>query len=306
MSEISIYLVDAFTDVPLTGNAASVVLDAEDLEDWTCTRISAELGVSESAFILPAESEGADFKVKFFTPTQEIDLCGHATIAAFWTLAEEGRITLEDGTNRLVQETRVGNLPVWIDAEDGAPTKVTLGHKIPRFETPEVSLDKLAALFGIGRTQINEDFPVEIVSTGLRSLHVPACSLSGFSEMKIHKRGLLELSQSLDVSTIQVFTQEAKHPDAQFHCRVFAPAVGIEEDPVTGTAAGALGAYVVRHGIVPEGKDGLTRLVVEQGEEIGRPGLVHVEVERDDEEFVGVRSGGRAVISLRGRMKIAP
>jgi len=306
MSEIEILFVDAFTDRPLAGNLAGVVPDAAGLGDETCRRIAAEVGASETAFVLPTESEGADFRVRFFTPTQEVDLCGHATIGTFWALAEEGRIALADGSNRVVQETSVGNLPVWVEARGGQPVRVLMGQRPPRFEAHEVSLDKMAALFGIGRKQLTEDAPVEIVSTGLRSLHIPVAGISCFPEMKVLQRGLIELSNALDVTTIQVFTLETNRPEAQVHCRVFAPSVGVVEDPVTGTAAGALGAYLVRHGLLPEGKDGVTTLIVEQGDEIGRPGLMDVRVERDDEEFVGVRVGGKAVVSLRGTLKVDP
>lgn len=305
MNEIDVWVVDAFTDQPLTGNAAGVVLDAEGLGDDTLRRISAEIGASETAFVLPAENEGADLRLRFFTPTQEVDLCGHATVAAFWTLAGKGRLSLEDGENRLVQETAVGNLPVWIDMVEGAPTEVRMGQKLPRFETPEVNLDKMAALFGIGRTKVSEELPVEIVSTGLRSLHIPVEGLSCFPELRVLNRGLLDLSSTHEVSSIQLFTMEANHPDADAHCRVFAPAVGVPEDPVTGTAAGALGAYAVRHGLKPEGKDGITTLVVEQGEEIGRAGRVAVTIERDEEEFKAIRIGGRAVITLEGRLSLS-
>lgn len=304
MTETDIWLVDAFTDTPLTGNAAGVVLDAGDLTEEQLRRIAAEIGVSETAFVLPPTNEGADHRIRFFTPTQEVDLCGHATIAAFWVLAEKGRIDLEEGPTRLVQETNVGNLPVWVEADGGAVQKVMMGQKLPRFEAPDVNLDKIAALLGTGRKQMNEDLPVEVVSTGLRSLHIPMAGLAGFPEMKVLRRGLLDLSSSHEVSAVQIFTLETETEDADVHCRVFAPAVGVEEDPVTGTAAGALGAYLVRHGVFPEGKDGITRIVVEQGIEIGRPGRVEVEIERDDEEFVGVRAGGRAVLTLEGRLRI--
>jgi trans-2,3-dihydro-3-hydroxyanthranilate isomerase len=304
MKKIDILLVDAFTDTPLVGNAATVLLDSEGLTPDICRKISAEVGVSESAFVSPAESEGADFRLRFYTPSQEIDLCGHATIAAFHAIASAGLLGLEDGPNRLVQETNLGDLPVFIEMADGKPERVMMGQKLPRFETPEISVDKLAALFGIGRKQMCDDRPVEIVSTGLRSLHVPVAGLSCFPDLKPLRRGLLELSSSLKVQTIQVFALEANDPNADAHCRVFAPAVGIEEDPGTGTAAGALGAYIVRHGLAPEGKDGITRLRVEQGEEIGRPGMIEVEVTRDGDEFVAVRIGGHAVISLRGKLRI--
>ncbi|MEN8148419.1 MAG: PhzF family phenazine biosynthesis protein [Planctomycetota bacterium] len=304
MNEIDIWLVDSFTGEPLTGNPAGVVLDAEGLTEADCSRIAAEIGCSETAFVLPAESEGADFRVRFFSPSQEVDLCGHATLAAFWTLASEGRISLEEGENRIVQQTAVGNLPVWVEMKDGKPVEVWMGQKLPRFETPEVNLDKLAALFGVGRKNLIDEHPVEIVSTGLRSLHIPMAGLACFSEIKVLTRSLLELSNTHEVTTIQLFAPKTDYPAAQFHARVFAPAVGVGEDPVTGTASGALGAYVVRHGLLPEGKDGITSFVVEQGGEIGRPGFVHVEVERDDEEFVGIRAGGEAIVSLTGKLRI--
>ena len=305
MTTIDILLVDAFTDTPLTGNAAGVVLDAEGIDEGSYCRIAAEIGVSETAFVLPPGNEGADRRLRFFTPTQEIDLCGHATVGAFWALAERGKLDLEDGTNRLVMETNLGNLPVWIDMKSGKPTRVMMGQKLPRFETPEVNLDKIAALLGSGRKTLSEDLPVEVVSTGLRSLHIPMSGLSAFAELKVLRRGLIDLSHTHDVSTVQVFALETSSPDADVHCRVFAPAVGVDEDPVTGTAAGALGAYLVRHGAFPEGKDGRTRIVIEQGLEIGRPGQVVVEVERDEGEFVDVRAGGVAILTLEGTLRVS-
>ncbi|MHC4473937.1 MAG: PhzF family phenazine biosynthesis protein, partial [Planctomycetota bacterium] len=259
MTEIELWLVDAFTDTPLMGNPAAVVPDATGLTEDVCRQVASEVGVSETAFVSEADDEGADYRLRFFTPTQEVDLCGHATIGAFWALAEGGRLDLEDGANRLVQETNVGSLPVWIHAKGGKPERVMMGQKLPRFETPEVNLDKMAALFGIGRKQMKEDLPVEIVSTGMRSLHIPVAGLSSFPEVKILRKGVAELSNTHATSTVQLFAMEARHPDADAHCRVFAPAVGVDEDPVTGTAAGALGAYTVRHGLMPEGKDGVTR-----------------------------------------------
>jgi trans-2,3-dihydro-3-hydroxyanthranilate isomerase len=305
VTEIELWLVDAFTDTPLRGNPAAVVPDATGLDEDQCRQVASEVGVSETAFVFPEAGEGADFRLRFFTPTQEVDLCGHATVGAFWALAVSGGIDLEEGANRFVQETNVGNLPVWIHASGGEPERVMMGQKLPRFETPELSRDKMAALFGIGRKQVKEDLPVEIVSTGMRSIHIPVAGLASFPEVKILRKGVAELSHTHGASTVQLFAMEARHADADAHCRVFAPAVGVDEDPVTGTAAGALGAYIVRHGLKPEGKDGVTRILVEQGEEINRTGLVEVVVERDDEEFVGIRVGGRATVSLRGSLRIS-
>ena len=108
--------------------------------------------------------------------------------------------------------------------------------------------------FVSGRKHFSDSLPVEIVSTGLRSLHVPINSLACFPEIKVLRRGVVELSTALDVTTVQLFTLETNRDDAHAHCRVFGPAVGVDEDPVSGTAAGALGAYLVQHGQAPEEK----------------------------------------------------
>ena len=305
MNEIGVWIVDAFTDRPLTGNPAGVVLDSEGLDDQDCLRIASELAVSETAFVHPPTGEGADWCVRFFTPSREVDLCGHATVGAFWVLAKMGRLKLNEARVRTVQETKAGNLPVWILCEAGEPVSVMMGQRLPRFEVPELNPDKLAAMFGIGRKHIMEDLQPEVVNTGLRSLHIPLTGLASFKDLKPLRRGLLDLSASLGVETIQLFTLETEREAVTAHCRVFAPALGIEEDPVTGTAAGALGAYLVRHGLLPEGKDGITHLTVEQGAEVNRPGLVVVEIERDEGEFKGVRVGGRAVISLEGKLRLS-
>ncbi|MCU0727620.1 MAG: PhzF family phenazine biosynthesis protein [Planctomycetes bacterium] len=305
MNAIDIWIVDAFAGTPLAGNPAGVVLSCEGLDVTTFRKIAFEAGFSDSAFVSPGAAPG-EFRLRFFSPYREVDVSGHGTVAAFWLLAEQGRLDLSEGENAFTVETNVAKLPVFVDARGGKPVRVMMGQIAPVFETPKVNNDKLAALLGVGRNHIAGDLPVEIVSTGLRTLHIPIDDLGTVSELKPLMRGLVDLSTRHDVMLIQVFTRQAKDPGAQVHCRVFAPALGVEEDPVSGMPAGSLAAHLARHGALAPDEQGRSHLVVEQGEEMGRPGKVEVEMRREGKEIAEIRIGGTAVVALEGRLRIAP
>lgn len=303
MRTARIALVDAFTDVPLRGNPAGVVLDAADLDEGLRLRIAREIGASETVFVEKIDGESADFRTRFYTPLREVDLCGHATIAAFHHLDEIGEVTWVDDAARVVQETRVGTLGVELRRREDATPMVVMDQTAPSFDDPELSVDKLAAMFGIAKTHLDDRLPVQIVSTGLRSLHVPMKAMSHFPDIKLLRKNVIDLCNDHELTTVQLFTMETASPEAQAHARVFAPAVGVDEDPVTGTAAGALGAYLVHYKVVTPTEGG-ARIVVEQGHEIGRDGLVHVEVLLDEGEISEVRVGGSAVTVYRGDLRV--
>jgi PhzF family phenazine biosynthesis protein len=303
MKTARIALVDAFTDVPLRGNPAGVVLDAAELDESLRLKIAREIGASETVFVESLGDDGTRFRTRFYTPTHEVDLCGHATIAAFHQLAENGVVRLDGASVRAEQETRVGSLGVEIRRRDEGSPMVVMDQKAPTFETPELSVGKLSAMFGIGKAQVDERHPIEIVSTGIRSLHVPLKAISHFPDLKPLHGKIAELCREHELSTVQLFTLETEDASANAHVRVFAPAVGVDEDPVTGTAAGALGAYLVRNKIVTP-TEGSVRLLIEQGTEIERHGLVHVEIGLDEAEIETVRVGGTAVTVYQGEMRV--
>ncbi len=302
MKTASVALVDAFTDVPLRGNPAGVVLDAADLDECLRLKIAREIGASETVFVEKLADDGSRFRTRFYTPTDEVDLCGHATIAAFHHLAEVGEIAVGDDV-RLEQETRVGLLGVELRARDEGTPQVWMDMMAPSFETPEVSLDKLAAMFGIGKAQIDERNPIQIVSTGIRSLHVPLKAISHFPDLKPLRGKVIDLCREHELATVQLFTLETEDPAAHAHARVFAPAVGVDEDPVTGTASGALGAYLVHNKTVTPTDDSV-RLLVEQGGEIERHGFVNVEIGLEEAEITTVRVGGSAVTVYQGEIRV--
>lgn len=282
-------LVDAFTSEPLAGNAAGLVPDAEGLTDEQMRAIARELNASETAFLL--SSEEADRRIRFFTPTGEISLCGHATVAAHAWLAEEGHLT--DGTYTL--ETAVGELEVELD--DGI---VWMTQEVAEVTTVEIAYDRIAGALGIDPatlTDIGADLPLATADTGLGFLVVPVNFLAALSGAEPDVEAIAALTREFDVTGLYAFTFDALESESTLHGRMFAPEAGIDEDPVTGTASGTVGAYLrdvdAFEGELPE------EMSFEQGHFLDRPGRVRVRARTDP-----VSVGGRAVTAFDGTITV--
>lgn len=287
---IDVCIVDAFTDRPLAGNAAGVVTDAEGLSEEAMAAIAAELNASETAFV--SDSEAADRRVRYFTPTAEIDLCGHATIASHARLFETGAI--EPGTHTV--ETNVGVLDVDIEA-DG---RVWLSGEPATVDRTDLGYERVAEALGADPatlTDIGADLPLAVASIGLPFLIVPVNFLEAVSGLDPDLDAIAELSAELDVTGVYAFTFDTLEADSTLHGRMFAPAVGVDEDPVTGTASGAAGAYLREfeafEGEFPE------EMIFEQGHFVDRPGNVSVRARTDP-----ISIGGRAVTALEGTVAV--
>lgn len=323
-------LVDAFADEPLAGNVAGFVPNATGLSDDQMQRIAAELGASETAFLCRGDDTGeadptaltdqtdrnvpnaasdpsddADERIRYFTPTTEVDLCGHATIAAYGALFAEGAIDAGDRTLR----TTVGDLDVTVD-DDGT---VWMGQNPPTVEVidpeqtdrtsgdePPLDADRLGDALGIdpaAMRDVGADLPVAVADTGLPWLVVPVNFLERLGEAEPDMAAVEAICAAQDVAGVYAFTFDALDPDSTLHGRAFAPAVGVPEDPVTGTASGAVGAYLREVGAFDG--DFPDELRFEQGHFVDRPGYVRVRVEGDE-----VRVGGEAHVSLDGDLQV--
>ena len=284
-------LVDAFTTDPLAGNAAGVVPHAEDLSADRMGAVAAELAVSETAFVLP--SDDADRRLRYFSPTREVDLCGHATIAAHAHLHEAGAIDPGEHT----VETNVGVLDVEVDP-DGV---VRMTQNRPTVRRVDIGYDRLGDALGIDPAALRDvgaDLPTAVASTGLAFLMVPVNFLTHLSGAAPDDAALEALAGEYDAAGVYAFTFDTLNGDSTLHARAFAPSLGIPEDPATGTAAGACGAYLREVGAF-DGEFPDT-VVVEQGHFVDRPGRIRVQV------GAGVQVGGRAVTSLDGRLAVPP
>ncbi|MFC1544003.1 PhzF family phenazine biosynthesis protein [Gemmatimonadota bacterium] len=306
MDTLRLRLIDAFTDTPFTGNPAGVVLDAADLTEDQMQAIAREVHASETAFVCGGGG-GEPFRVRFFTPAAEVDLCGHATIATFHALVWEGRVPVMDGEVVVHQDTRAGRLPLRLAIEEGDLRRVMMGQQPPLQEPWRRPVSELAGPLGVDPGALEsadrEIGPPAMVSTGLKCLHVALPDLDAIRSARPDFRALADLSRAIGVTTVQIVTLETEVPENWAHVRTFAPSVGVDEDPVTGTAGGSLGGYLAYINYLPEGGD-LRRFAVEQGVEVGRPGRIEVELQLVGLSVTETWVGGSAVSAFAGEMAI--
>ncbi|HYD35747.1 MAG TPA: PhzF family phenazine biosynthesis isomerase [Vitreimonas sp.] len=276
---LTVKLVKAFTRNQAEGNPAGVVLDANSLTDEQMLEISAQLGFSESAFV--QKSDQADFKVRFFTPTQEVDLCGHATIATFHALVEANVIDV-DGKDSvtIIQESKAGLLSVTV-YKDGL---IVMTQPQPEFFQIIDDNDKVASLLALKSEDLDLAYPTQAVSTGSPKLMIPIKSREQLFAIQPQLKEIAEYCKQHGVKGFYPFTTDPIDHDSDFHARQFNPLAGINEDPITGVAGGALGAYAVHHHLSNK-----NTFVIEQGYIMNKPGKIYVEIDNE------VRVGGYAV-----------
>ncbi|WP_105616119.1 PhzF family phenazine biosynthesis protein [Vallitalea okinawensis] len=278
MSEI--FRLRSFTKNNRGGNPAGVVLNADHLNDDAMRKIASEVGYSETAFVM--DSNKADFRVRFFTPVEEVDLCGHATIATFSLLRERGII----GQGCYQQETKAGILKIVIDEHH----LVYMEQKKPQFlET--LNKNELLSCFDLNDELIDNDLPIQVVSTGIRDIFLPIRDLHLLTNMQPHYNNISQLSRQYNVTGIHAFTLETKE-EASAHCRNFAPLYGIDEESATGTSNGALACYLSKY----KDKFLVKDYVFEQGYSMGQPSEIRVRLKLHEDNISEVVVGGCASI----------
>jgi len=305
MPNYRFYQIDVFTDRPLGGNPLAVFPEPEGLTVEQMQALAREMNLSETTFVFP--SDVATRRIRFFTPMDEIPLAGHPTVGTWWTLAEQGVLGLPpDGTHEVTQETDAGVLPVYIELAGGRPVRVTMVQATPEFGVRAEDTARLATTLGGARDLIPDEPVPQVVSTGLPQLMIPTVSLEALEALPSGGSGLelTSLLRELKTECAMLYATETRSPEATVHCRMFAPGLGVTEDPATGSASGALGAYLVQNRVI-EPQDGRARLVVEQGLEIDRPSYINVEVATDPSgRPTEVRVGGEAVTIIEGEVRL--
>ncbi len=253
---------------------------------------AAQLGMSETAFVVASET--CDLRVRFFTPSAEVRLCGHATIATWHLLIENGA----RGPGRHTMETLAG--PQSIDVDDSG--QVTMSQNLPEFGAT-IEAEPIARVLGVSPSDLlpAAQMPVQIASTGLHKIFAPIRSLDAISRIQPDLPAIDALSREHGAIGIYCFTLESL-TGATAHCRNFAPVVGISEDSATGTSAAATACLLVHHNMVK--KESVTELSFEQGDAIDQPSQIQVRLELDGSSFRGVFVSGQA--DTRERRPIQP
>jgi PhzF family phenazine biosynthesis protein len=300
MKTYRVYQVDAFTKNRFEGNPAGVVPNADGLSDSQMQAIARELNNAETAFILSATASDHEVWIRFFTPTTEVPSCGHATISAHYVRATENKLA----SCTVQQRIGIGILPVDIVKEDSDYRIImTQGaFEISPPITGEVRSDVLDAL-NLSGSDLDERCPIQIASTGHSKVMVGIKSRETLNSLTPDLTRLVNISRTIGCNGYFVFTLDSDSSDILTHGRMFAPAIGIPEDPVTGNANGPLGAYLVHHNIL-EAPEGRVEFKAKQGEAIGRPGIVTVTVKVKNGEPSRVQVGGYATVTFKTQIDI--
>jgi len=304
---------DVFTDTPFGGNQLAVIVDARGLTTEQMASIAREFNFSETIFVTPPEDPGHTRRVRIFTPGSELPFAGHPTVGAAFVLAATGEIELTGDETRIIFEEGVGPVPVVIRSENGRPVFAQLtAAKLPEKGTETHARGAIAKLLSLDAEDVDEDanYKIEAWSAGLPYLIVPIKTLEALGRARV-KVDLWEKNLR-DTWAPEIFlfveTEESaarngvQSGDGVIRARMFAPSLGIPEDPATGSACASLAGYLATRSAK---HDGLLKYTVHQGVEMGRPSRLEVEVEVAAAAVEAVRVGGASVLISSGKLHLA-
>ncbi len=288
----TVYIVNAFTHNDMGGNKAGVVIDCDDLSSNDMAAIAKEVTLSETAFVIKSKCDDYDYEVRFFTPSTEVDLCGHATIATFYTLAKLGFIKPSTSPVKLKQKTLAGILDIEIYFDNEKIAYVLMTQTNPKFYSYIDDVKELCDILGITL----EDAGIQghalkpmIISTGLKDIMFPVKSLNALKRINPDFQGLKEYTDNLNLVGLHAFSLETENSKSTVATRNFGPSVGIDEESATGTSNGALCAYIMKHNIL-DFKDKLT-ICCEQGYYMNNPSEIICTGEAINNDYL-IKVGG--------------
>jgi len=293
---------DVFTDRVFGGNPLAVLPDARGLESEAMQAIAREFNLSETTFVLPPEDPAHTRRVRIFTPAFELPFAGHPTVGTALVLARLGEITLAGETTKIVFEEKAGPVPVTIRAEAGEARFAQLAapQAAEIRKAPEPAA--IASLLALDEAELDlRDGLPEAVSCGVPFLLVRVRDQDALARARLDRAVFERLLRGTWAESVFVFTADVAGVDADFRARVFAPAAGIEEDPATGSAAAAFGGWLgTKAGL----GDGVHRVVLAQGYEMGRQSRLEIEIENRAGGLAPVRVGGSAVMVMDGTLTV--
>jgi len=294
---------DVFTDRAFGGNQLAVFTSPQGLSTGEMQAITREMNFSECTFVFAPESAETDHRVRIFTPGKELPMAGHPTIGTAFALAEDG--VVPPGQARTVFGEGVGPVPVDLAWEGGRLSFAWMTQLRPTFGQPVAAAETVAAALGVEPAAIRSTgVPVQEVSCGVPFLMVPLATRAAVDAASLDRPGLDRLRGALSSGTTEVFlfSTEQAGEAATAYSRMFAPGLGVAEDPATGAASGPLGSYLVRHGLVP--LSAADRMVSLQGVKMGRPSRIHIAIDVEGGEITRVRVGGQSVVVGEGTIWI--
>jgi len=279
--KVKVYTLNSFAKCIEGGNPAGVVLNADDLSEDSMKKIAGMIGFSETAFVM--KSGLADFKVRFFTPNEEVDICGHATIGTFSTLLSKSLIK----PGKYLQETKAGILSVKLNED----FSIMMNQTAPSYYQT-ISKEEIADSLNITINEMIEELPIQIVSTGLRDILIPIKSIDMVNRIKPNFEKVSKISSKYNTIGYHIFTLESLN-DSNAYCRNFAPLYGIPEESATGTSNSALACYLFKYDkIKPENAN---HIIIEQGYSMEKPSEIIVDLIAEGKDIIEVKVGGKAL-----------
>src|SRR5262245_18422300 len=294
---------DVFTDHLFGGNQLAVFLDSRGLSAETMQAIAKEMNFSETTFVLPAERPDTDVRMRIFTPGEELPAAGHPTIGSTFALARTG--VIEPGRDRFVFGLGIGPVPVALTWKGDDLSFAWMTQKTPTFGAPIADTAAAAAALSLPHAAVADTgHPVQEVSCGVPFLFVPITTRGAVDSAAVNAGGFDAFLRASNSSSHGVFFFSAERgaDGATAYSRMFAPGLGIVEDPATGIASGALGSYLVVHKIVAADQAGA--MLSLQGAKMGRPSHVHISIGVQNGNINNVRVGGEAVLAGEGTLYV--
>ncbi len=293
---------DVFTDRRFGGNQLAIFPDAAGLATGMMQQIAREIGFAETTFVMPAERADTDVRMRIFTPATEMPMAGHPVIGSTFARARERRITT--GRDHWVFGLKIGPLPVELEWKGSALSFVRMTQRLPEFG-PTFNAADVAPALGLPEAAIRAtNLPIQQVSCGVPFVMVPVATRADVDRAFPDARAFNALAEKSGQEhfSVYLFSTERGEDAATVYTRMFAPGLGVYEDPATGSASGPLGCYLVKHSVI--GERDATAILNLQGMTLGRPSWIHITIDLAEGAISRVRVGGTSVFVAEGTMEV--
>lgn len=303
MKRYSFYTADVFSDRIFGGNPLAVFPWAQGLTCQQMQKIAAEFNLSETAFVFPPQTPEGTRRLRIFTPVRELPFAGHPTIGTACVLAAIGEIPQQGESTAIILEESVGSVPVKISAVASKTVNAELNApQMPEFATKTPSIPELAAILSLDPAELLDgELSPQAASCGVPFLFIPIGERSALGRIRLVPELWQQLLAGYWASSLYAFTPDTESPNCDFRGRMFAPELGIVEDPATGSAAAALAGYLA---VREQQQNGTLEWAIEQGIEMGRPSWLRLAAEKQEGKIRAIRVGGSTVLVSEGTMAV--